>query len=114
MAGGLRTSLLDHTHPEITMAIGVAQHVAPSDNPLMPMPVTPPPTLTIDAARRDALDTIARETHRDRDAVLAEAIDSYIAVQRWQVEHIAEGLRQAEAGEFANDEEVEAAFARWR
>jgi len=30
------------------------------------------------------------------------------------VEHIVEGLRQAEAGEFATDEEVAAAIARWR
>ena len=80
----------------------------------MPTSASPATTLTIDAARCDALDAIARATHRDRDAVLTEAIDAYLDVQRWQVDHIAEGLRQAEAGEFASDEEVEAAFARWR
>lgn len=73
-----------------------------------PMPST---TLTIDDARRDALDAIAQATHRDRDTVLVEAIDAYLDVQRWQADHIAEGLRQAEAGEFASEEEVEAAFA---
>ncbi len=77
-------------------------------------PASPAATLTIDAARLDALDAVARATHRDRDAVLTEAIDAYLDVQRWQVSHIAEGLRQADAGEFASDEEIAAAFARWR
>lgn len=80
----------------------------------MPSPAPTSTTLTIDAARRDALDAIAHATHRDRDAVLTDAIDAYLEVQRWQADHIAEGLRQADAGEFASDEEVAAAFARWR
>ncbi len=80
----------------------------------MPSPAPPLGTLTIDDARRDALDAIARATHRNRDAVLNEAIDAYLDVQRWHVEHIAEGLRQAEAEDFASDEEVAAAFAQWR
>jgi predicted transcriptional regulator len=47
-------------------------------------------------------------------AILNDAIDAYLQVQQWQLEHIKEGLRQADAGEFARDEEVAAAFARWR
>ncbi|NET24183.1 hypothetical protein [Okeania sp. SIO1I7] len=43
-----------------------------------------------------------------------DASDDPLQVQEWQVEHIKEGLRQADAGEFASDEEVAAALARWR
>ena len=43
-----------------------------------------------------------------------EASNDYLQVQEWQVEHIKEGLRQADAGEFASDGEVAAALARWR
>jgi len=32
----------------------------------------------------------------------------------WQREHIEEGVRQADAGEFASEAEVREAFARWR
>ncbi|NNN06911.1 MAG: hypothetical protein HKL90_13525 [Elusimicrobia bacterium] len=35
-------------------------------------------------------------------------------VREWQVAHIEEGLRQAEAGIFAEEREVSAAFARGR
>jgi len=35
-------------------------------------------------------------------------------LREWATEHILEGVRQADADEFATDEEVEAAFSRWR
>jgi predicted transcriptional regulator len=33
------------------------------------------------------------------------------AIQAWQIDHIKEGLRQADAGEFTSDEEIAAVFA---
>ena len=36
------------------------------------------------------------------------------AIKKWQTAHIKEGLRQAVAGKFAKDSEVDAAFRRWR
>ncbi len=71
-------------------------------------------TIRLDEHRRSELDALARETDRDRSLLVTEAIDAYLAVQRWQLVHIGNGLRQADAGEFASDDEVEAAFARWR
>lgn len=71
-------------------------------------------TVRMDAEKRAALDTLARALKRDRSFLINEAVDDYLAVQRWHIAHIEEGLRQAEAGDFASDEEVEAAFARWR
>jgi predicted transcriptional regulator len=52
--------------------------------------------------------------HRDRSYVLNEAIRCYLEIQNWQVEHIKSALTLADAGEFASDEEVQAAFARWK
>lgn len=71
-------------------------------------------TVRIDAEKRAALDALAGATDRDRSYLINEAIDAYLAVHRWQIAHIEEGLRQAEAGEFATDEDVAAAFARWQ
>ena len=64
--------------------------------------------------KKEALDAIARTQDRDRTYVLNEAIDAYLDVHQWQIEHIQEGIRQADAGEFASDTEVAAAFSRWR
>lgn len=71
-------------------------------------------TFRIEANKKKALDTIAESLDRDRSYVINEAIRSYIELYDWQVSHIKEGLRQADAGEFASPKEVEAAFAKWR
>lgn len=71
-------------------------------------------TFSLDTEKIKALDEIASVCDRDRSDLLKEAIDSYLQVYQWQLDHIKEGLRQADAGEFASDEEVAAAFARWR
>ena len=71
-------------------------------------------SVRIASDKKAALDAIAAETRRDLGGVIEEALDAYVELHAWQVEHIKEGLRQAEAGEFASQTEVQAAFARWR
>jgi predicted transcriptional regulator len=71
-------------------------------------------TFRLDADKREALDAIAEVADRDRSYVLNEAVDAYLDVHQWQIEHIKKGLRQAEAGQFAAEKEVARAFARWR
>jgi predicted transcriptional regulator len=68
----------------------------------------------IDTRLKEALDAVADGMDRDRSYVLNEAVAAYLEAQSWQIDHIKEGLRQADAGEFATDAEVAAAFARWR
>ena len=70
-------------------------------------------TFRLDAKKRAELDAVAEALDRDRSYVLNEAVEAYLEVHRWHLAHIREGVRQADAGEFASDEEVAAAFARW-
>jgi RHH-type transcriptional regulator, rel operon repressor / antitoxin RelB len=56
----------------------------------------------------------ARHDGRDRTRALNEAVEPSLDVDQWQTQHIQEGIRQADAGEFASDAEVAAAFSRWR
>ena len=81
---------------------------------MMPTAVKEVVTVRLEAAKRAELDVLARTVSRDRSFLINEAIDAYLAVHRWQVSEIEEGLRQADAGEFASDAEVEAAFAAFR
>jgi len=71
-------------------------------------------TVRLDAEKRAALDALADAIDRDRGYLINEAIDAYLGFHRWQIAHIEKGVRQTEAGDFATDEEVAAAFARWR
>lgn len=57
------------------------------------------------------LDELARAQARDRTYLLNEAVTAYLDAQRWQIEHIQEGIRQADAGKGIPHEEV---VAKWR
>lgn len=71
-------------------------------------------TFRVDARKKKTLDAIAAGMVRDRSYVLNEAIDNYLDVHKWQLAHLKEGLRQADAGNFATDAEVAAVFSRRR
>lgn len=65
-----------------------------------------------DASKVESLDALATALDRDRSYVLNEAISAYLELYQWQMRHIKEGLRQADAGEFATDEDVAKALRR--
>jgi predicted transcriptional regulator len=60
----------------------------------------------LESEKRKALDAVASALDRDRSYIINEAIGAYLNVQRWQMDHIREGLRQSDAGEFATDAEM--------
>jgi predicted transcriptional regulator len=65
----------------------------------------------LESDKREALDAVASALDRDRSDIINEAIDAYLDGHRWQMDHIREGLRQADAGEFATESEVKATFS---
>ena len=71
-------------------------------------------TFRLDMDKKRALDAIAAGIDRNRSYVLNEAIRTFLETHEWQVEHIKEGLRQANAGRFATGAEVAKAFGKWR
>ncbi|NBD73630.1 ribbon-helix-helix protein, CopG family [Patescibacteria group bacterium] len=70
-------------------------------------------TVRIDTAKRKELDALAEARKKDRSSLVNEAVEQYLAHEAWQIEQIEEGLRQADAGDFATPQEVERAFARF-
>jgi predicted transcriptional regulator len=70
-------------------------------------------TARIDEATQSSLDKLAKATDRSRSWLVADAVRRYVAEESWQIAAIEEGVRQAEAGNFATKAEVRAAFARW-
>jgi predicted transcriptional regulator len=65
-----------------------------------------PFTVRLDADTLNALDQLADRTERSRNWLVAKAVQDYVALNAWQLEKIETGLREADAGEFASDEEV--------
>jgi predicted transcriptional regulator len=71
-------------------------------------------SVRIASEKKAALDAIAAQTDRDVSVVIEEAVNAYLDLHAWQREHIEEGMRQADAGEFASEAQVREAFARSR
>lgn len=70
-------------------------------------------TTRIDEETQSRLDQLAKATDRSRSWLVADAIRRYVEEEGWQVAAIEEGVRQAEAGDFATEDEVKAAFGEW-
>ena len=69
-----------------------------------------PITFRLDDDKLQILDQIASAMDRDRSYVLNEAVEDYLEVQQWQLEGIDRAIAEADAGSFASEEEVRAAF----
>jgi RHH-type rel operon transcriptional repressor/antitoxin RelB len=80
----------------------------------LPMSTTTTLTLRMPEDMREQLDRLAAATARSRSRLAIEAIYSYLALQEWQIGEIQKGLEEAEAGEFASEEEVLRVFGKWR
>jgi predicted transcriptional regulator len=65
----------------------------------------------VDAEKVTELDELGKAQARDRTFLLNEAVDAYLEVQRWQLAHIEESIRQADSGMGKPHEEV---VAKWR
>jgi len=77
------------------------------------MPDTDVLTLRLNSKLKKKLDNLAKTTERSSSFLVAEAIREYVALNEWQIEEIKKGLREADAGDFETDEEMEQAIAKW-
>lgn len=71
-------------------------------------------TIRLDDQMLAKLDALAANTDRSRSWLAAKAIEDYLELNAWQIARIKDGIAEADRGEFASDEEVEAVFAKYR
>ena len=70
-------------------------------------------TLRLDPKLKKQLDRLSKAMSRSRSFVASEAIREFVTLNEWQIEEIKKGLAEADRGEFATDEEVDAVVKRW-
>ena len=70
-------------------------------------------TFRLESHVKDALDEVAASLQRDRSFVLSEAITLYLDVHRGQLEDVRKAIVEADAGQFASDQQVADTFAQW-
>lgn len=70
-------------------------------------------TIRLEPEIKERLDLLAAATQRSKSFLAAEAIRQYVELNEWQAAEIRAALAEADAGDFASDEEVDAVTARW-
>lgn len=65
-------------------------------------------TIRLDDEMLAKLDALAADTDRSRSWIAAKAIQDYVELNAWQIAKIKEGIAQADRGEFATEEELDA------
>ncbi|MGD0598272.1 MAG: CopG family ribbon-helix-helix protein [Terriglobales bacterium] len=76
------------------------------------MPESSVLTLRLDAKLKNQLDRLSKSMNRSRSFVAAQAIQEYVSVNEWQINEIKKGLAEADAGDFATDEEMQQTIRR--
>ena len=68
----------------------------------------------LDEDKVEALDTLAEALDRDRTYLLNEAVAAYLEVQRWHIEQIEKGIRQADSSRLVDHSKIKKMVAGWR
>lgn len=71
-------------------------------------------TVRLTPALKDKLESLAKSTRRSKSFLAAEAIEAYVDVNAWQVEHIKKAIAEADGGgPFAKHEDVMRWMESW-
>jgi RHH-type transcriptional regulator, rel operon repressor / antitoxin RelB len=71
-------------------------------------------TIRVDRKTKVRLEKLAKAMDRTKSYLAAEAIRAYVDLNEWQIGEIKAALKEAEAGDFASEEEVRAVMRKWR
>ena len=71
-------------------------------------------TIRVDRRTRSRLEKLAKAMDRTKSYVAAEAIRAFVDLNEWQIAEIKAALKEAEAGDFANEDEVRAVTRKWK
>ena len=70
-------------------------------------------TLRLDSKLKKKLDKLSKATERSRSYLAAEAIREFVTLNEWQIEETKKAIVQADAGDFAADEEAARVITKW-
>ncbi len=71
-------------------------------------------TLRLEDDVKARLDKLADATQRSKSFLAAEAVREYVENNEWQIREIKAALKEANAGDFADDAEVAALAKKWK
>ena len=70
-------------------------------------------TIRLEPELKSRLDKLSVATRRSKSFLAAEAVREFIEINEWQIEEMKEAVKEADAGDFASDREVQTVFNKW-
>jgi RHH-type transcriptional regulator, rel operon repressor / antitoxin RelB len=71
-------------------------------------------TIRLDDEVKERLDRLAEATARSKSYLAAEAVRAYVEVNEWQIAEIRAALKEADAGDFADQKDVAKLVRKWK
>ena len=71
-------------------------------------------TVRLEDDVKNRLDQLAQATRRSKSYLAAEAIRDFVENNEWQIREIQTALQEADAGDFASDEDLAVLRGKWR
>ena len=70
-------------------------------------------TFELEEETISALNAYAARIDRPRSTLVNQALEEWLALQKWQLEEIEAGIAEADRGEFVSDEEIDKIVAKY-
>ena len=70
-------------------------------------------TVRLEDDLKERLEQLAESTKRSKSFLAAEAIREFVELNEWQIRETRAALKEADAGDFASDQEVDALASKW-
>ncbi len=70
-------------------------------------------TIRLEDEIKDRLDRLAAATQRSKSFLAAEAVRAFVESNEWQIAEVQSALKEADAGDFADDKDVRALAKKW-
>ena len=71
-------------------------------------------TIRLDDEVKERLDRLAEATERSKSYLAAEAVRAYVEINEWQIAEVRAALKEADAGDFADDKDVTKPIRKWK
>ena len=71
-------------------------------------------SIRLEPDKLSKVERIAALMDRDRSAIINEAVDSYLGFYQWQLDELEQAVKEADAGDFATPEEMEAVNGKYK
>ena len=70
-------------------------------------------TIRLELELKSRLDKLSATTRRSKSFLAAEAVREFVEINEWQIQEIENAVKEANAGDFSTDQELQSVLNKW-